>query len=120
MFTSYYGAAAVVATGDFNRPVDPTTVQVHFVPAGAAIDGSTAVAFSANAHDWVDSTIGNIPLAPYTVTAEYAPAGAVPVPLLVSTDMNAAPAASATLHFDPESPGLCLGDPMGKIYVFAP
>lgn len=118
-FTSYYGGAAEVAIGDFNRPVDPATVQVHFVPAGAVIDGSAAVPFSANAADWVENTIGNIPIAPYTVTAEYV-AGATHLPLLVGTDVLATPAASMTLHFDPLTPGICVGQPLGKIYVFAP
>src|SRR5258708_6839603 len=119
-YTAYYGGVAAVAVGDFNRPVTLDYVQLHFVPAGPVVDGSAAQAFSANAVDWAEFKIGNIPLAPYTVTAEYAQPGMAKSPLLVSPTPGATPASSATIHFDPDSPGVCVGWPTGWVNVYFP
>jgi hypothetical protein len=87
------------------------------------VDGSTAVAFTANAVDWSERKIGNIPLAPYTVTAEYAlPGAATKSPLLVHTgpDNTTPPASSVTIHFDPVSSSICADWPTGFVDVYFP
>jgi hypothetical protein len=117
-YTAYYGGMAWVMVGDFNREVPLAYVQLHFVPAGTVVDGSAAQAFTANAGDWAEFKIANIPIAPYTVTAEYAPPGAARSPLLLSTGSMTAPANSITLHFEPGA--ICSDSPTGSVSVYFP
>jgi hypothetical protein len=110
---SYYGASVAVQVRDGIPVADYKYVEVTFAPQGALVDGSVGETLTAKVGDWKWWTIGNIPLARYTVTAAYAPPGAAKTALLVSLNSafsSAQFAPSTTLDFDPAQGGTC-GNP---------
>jgi hypothetical protein len=114
-FLSYYGAGLEIDSADYNYSLDLRYVQVHLVPQGSLVDGSSGVAIDDSPGAWNWNTIGNVPLGRYAVTATYSsPAGRAA--LLVSTSSNGPFASAATVDFAPSDGGTCL-TPEAKVWI---